>query len=108
MALITWKCCDRDSGRRKVVPATIAVEAERSGPGKFIQRSPFIRLNLASSAEALLGTIVEALRKTGFTAEFFQNEQTLLWNKLCFLGPFALVTSASGLNIGEVLADSAW
>jgi 2-dehydropantoate 2-reductase len=95
-------------GAEKVIPATIAVEAEKSGPGKFIQRSPFIRLNLASSAEALLGTIVEALRKIGFTGEFFQNEQTLLWNKLCFLGPFALVASASGLNIGEVLADSAW
>ena len=95
-------------GAEKVLPATIAVEAEKSGPGKFIQRSPFIRLNLASSAETLLGTIVEALRKIGFTAEFFQNEQTLLWNKLCFLGPFALVTSASGSNIGEVLADSAW
>jgi 2-dehydropantoate 2-reductase len=95
-------------GAEKVVPATIAVEAEKSGPGKFIQRSPFIRLNLASSAETLLGTTVEALRKIGFTAEFFQNEQTLLWNKLCFLGPFALVTSASGFNIGEVLADSAW
>jgi len=95
-------------GAEKVVPATIAVEAEKSGPGRFIQRSPFIRLNLVSSAEHLLGTIVEALRKIGFTGEFFQNEQTLLWSKLCFLGPFALVTSASGLNIGEVLADSAW
>jgi len=95
-------------GAERVLPATIAVEAEKSGPGKFIQRSPFIRLNLALSAETLLGTIVEALRKIGFTAEFFQNEQTLLWNKLCFLGPFALVTSASGLNIGQVLADSAW
>jgi 2-dehydropantoate 2-reductase len=95
-------------GAEKVIPATIAVEAEKSGSGKFIQRSPFIRLSLASSAEPLLGTIVEALKKLGFTGEFFQNEQTLLWNKLCFLGPFALVTTASGLNIGDVLADSAW
>jgi 2-dehydropantoate 2-reductase len=91
-----------------VFPATIAVEAEKSAPGKFLQRSPFIRLNLASNAEALLGTVMEALRKLGFTGEFFHNEQTLLWNKLCFLAPFALVTSASGLNIGDVQADSAW
>jgi 2-dehydropantoate 2-reductase len=95
-------------GADQVFPATIAVEAEKSAPGKFIQRSPFIRLNLASSAEPLLGTIVEALKKIGFSGEFFPNEQTLLWNKLCFLGPFALVTSASGLNIGDVLADSVW
>jgi 2-dehydropantoate 2-reductase len=91
-----------------VIPATIAVEAESSGPGKFIQRSPFIRLNLAASAEPLLGAIVEAFRKIGFTCQFMQNEQTLLWNKLCFLAPFALATSASGMNVGEVLADPAW
>jgi 2-dehydropantoate 2-reductase len=95
-------------GSERVIPATIAVEAERSAPGKFIQRSPFIRLNLAASAEPLLGAIVEGLRKIGFTCQFMQNEQTLLWNKLCFLAPFALATSASGMNVGEVLADPAW
>jgi 2-dehydropantoate 2-reductase len=92
----------------QVFPATIAVEAEKIAPGEFIQRSPFIRLNLASKAEPLLGSVMEGLRKIGFNVEFFRNEQTLLWNKLCFLGPFALVTSASGLNIGDILADSAW
>jgi 2-dehydropantoate 2-reductase len=92
----------------RVIPATIAVEAERSAPGEFVQRSPFIRLNLSSTGESLLGTIVEKLRKLGFTCQFIQNEQTLLWNKLCFLGPFALVTSASGMSIGETLADKLW
>jgi len=96
------------SERKIVIPATIAVEAERSAPGKFVQRSPFIRLNLSSPSESLLGTIVEKLRKLGFTCQFLQNEQTLLWNKLCFLGPFALVTSASGMSVGEILADGAW
>jgi 2-dehydropantoate 2-reductase len=95
-------------GKDRVIPATIAVEAERSAPGKFVQRSPFIRLNLSSTSESLLGTIVEKLRKLGFTCQFIQNEQTLLWNKLCFLGPFALVTSASGMSVGEILADGAW
>src|SRR6266851_2626353 len=42
-------------GNERVVPATIAVEAERIAPGRFIQRSPFVRLNLASSGEPLLG-----------------------------------------------------
>jgi 2-dehydropantoate 2-reductase len=95
-------------GKESVIPATIAVEAERSAPGEFVQRSPFVRLNLTSSGEPLLGTIVEKLRKLGFTCQFMPNEQTLLWNKLCFLAPFALVTSASGMNIGEVLADESW
>jgi 2-dehydropantoate 2-reductase len=95
-------------GNERVVPATVAVEAERISPGRFIQRSPFVRLNVASRGEPLLGAIIQRLGDLGFTCQFIQNEQTLLWSKLCFLAPFALVTSASGMNVGEILADTAW
>lgn len=95
-------------GKDAVLPATIAVEAERLAPGRFIQRSPFVRLNLASSGEPQLGAIVRQLGDLGFTCQFIPNEQTLLWNKLCFLGPLALVTSASGMNVGEILASASW
>jgi len=91
-----------------VVPATIAVEAERAAPGRFVQRSPFVRLNLASSGEPRLGAIVARLGEIGFTCQFMQNERTLLWSKLCFLAPFAQVTSASGKNKGEIFADAEW
>jgi 2-dehydropantoate 2-reductase len=97
----------RFAGER-VVPATIAIEAESIAPGRFIQRAPVVRLNLAASGEPLLGAIVAQLLPLGFACQFISNEQTLLWGKLCFLGPFALVTSASGKNIGEILADAAW
>jgi 2-dehydropantoate 2-reductase len=95
-------------GPEHVVPGTIAVEAERISPGRFIQRSPFVHLNLASSGEPLLGPIVGRLGKLGFNCQFIPNEQTLLWLKLSFLAPFALVTSASGMNIGEILANADW
>jgi len=95
-------------GRERVVPGTIAVEAERIAPGRFIQRSPIVRFNLAASGEALLGAIVARLGDLGFACKFVPNEQTLLWGKLCFLGPFALVTSASGMNAGEILAEPRW
>jgi 2-dehydropantoate 2-reductase len=91
-----------------VVPATIAVEAEKIAPGRFIQRSPFVRLNIASSGEPMLGAIVARLGDLGFTCQFIPNEQTLLWSKLCFLAPFALATSASGMNVGQILADGGW
>jgi 2-dehydropantoate 2-reductase len=94
--------------RDRVLPATIAVEAEKIAPGRFVQLSPFVNLNLAASGEPLLGTIVARFRDLGFTCRFIQNEQTLLWSKLCFLGPFALVTSASGMNKGEIYADAEW
>jgi 2-dehydropantoate 2-reductase len=95
-------------GHDRVLPATIAVEAEKIAPGRFVQRSPFVNLNLAASAEQLLGAIVARLRVLEFTCRFIQNEQTLLWSKLCFLGPFALATSASGMNKGEIDADAEW
>ena len=95
-------------GQESVVPATIAVEAERIAPGQFIQRSPFVRLNIASSGEPRLAAIVARLGDLGFACQFIPNEQTLLWSKLCFLAPFALATSASGMNVGQILADGAW
>jgi len=95
-------------GRDRVVPAAIAVEAEKIAPGRFLQRSPVVRLNLAASGEPLLGGVVGRLGDLGFTWQFVQNEQTLLWSKLCFLAPFALVTSASGMNKGEILANAEW
>lgn len=95
-------------GLQTVLPATIGVEAEKIAPGRFIQRSPFVRLNLAASGEPLLGALIERLGGLGFTCQFIANEQTLLWGKLCFLAPLALVTTASGMNFGEIVADAEW
>lgn len=94
-------------GHDRVVPATIAVEAERISSGQFVQRSP-VRLAIAASGEAILKATVAGLQDLGFLCQFVANEPTLLWSKLCFLGPFALATSASGKNLGEILADSDW
>ncbi len=91
-------------GADSVVPATIAVEAEQSAPGHFVHRSP-IRLNIASSGEPVLGPIVQRLGDAGFICQFVPDELNLLWGKLCFLEPFALVTSASGKNLSEIFAD---
>ncbi len=94
-------------GHDRVVPATIAVEAERTDAGHFVQRSP-ARLAIAASGEAMLKATVAGLQNLGFVCHFVANEHTLLWSKLCFLGPFALVTSASGKNLGEIMADPDW
>ncbi len=94
-------------GHDRVVPGTIAAEAERSAAGRFVLRSA-ARLNLAASGESVLKDCVEGLRGLGWTCNFIASEPTLLWSKVCFLEPFALVTSASGKNNGEVLADATW
>ncbi len=95
-------------GRDRVVPGVIAIEAEKIAPGRFIQRAPVVRLNLAATGEPLLGGVVGRLGELGFACQFIENEQTLLWSKLCFLAPFALVTSASGMNKGEILGSTDW
>jgi 2-dehydropantoate 2-reductase len=55
-----------------------------------------------------LGNVIARLRDIAITCEFIENEKTLLWRKLSFLAPFALVTSASSKNKGGVFADSGW
>jgi 2-dehydropantoate 2-reductase len=95
-------------GAESVVAATIAVESERVAPGKIVHRSPFVRLNVSSSGEERLAPTLEKLRAFGFACQFMENEQTLLWSKLCFLGPFALTTSAAGMDKGEIANDMKW
>jgi len=95
-------------GHDQVLPGIIAVEAEKIAPGRFVQRTPMVRLNLAANGDRLLGPIVARLSQIGFACQFVANEQTLLWSKLCFLAPFALVTSASGMNKGEILGSPEW
>jgi 2-dehydropantoate 2-reductase len=95
-------------GHDRLLPATIGVEAESIALGRFAQRSPFVNFNLTARGEQILGAIVAGLRDLQFTCRFIQNEQTLLWSKLCFLGPFALAGSASGMNKGEIYAAAEW
>jgi 2-dehydropantoate 2-reductase len=91
-----------------VVPATIAVEAERTSPGHIVQRSPFVRLALSAIGERKLEGIGAKLRHAGFACEFRSDEKTMLWSKLAFLAPFALSSTAADKSIGEIHADSAW
>jgi 2-dehydropantoate 2-reductase len=94
-------------GRERVIPATIAGEMERVTPGRYVHPSPFAMLNVAGSGRDLLADVVAKLETLGFSCRFVDDETTLMWNKLVFLGPFALATSAYDAPIGEVLTDAA-
>jgi len=94
-------------GHDRVVPATIAVEAERSSRGQYVHHTP-VRLSIAISGEPLLRDVLARLQGLGWFCRFVANEATLMWSKLCFLEPFALATSASGKNNGEIQADPEW
>jgi 2-dehydropantoate 2-reductase len=51
---------------------------------------------------------LEDLQKVGFTCQFVDDEQTLLWSKLVFLAPLALVTTAADKTTGEIAGDVMW
>jgi 2-dehydropantoate 2-reductase len=95
-------------GMDRVIAATIAVEAERVSPGHIVQRSPFARLNVSAAGRALLGSTVEQLQQIGFQCRFVENEATLMWSKLAFLGPYALTTTAADKAMGGIISDPSW
>ena len=95
-------------GRDRVVPGSIAVEADRIAEGHFAQRN-VVRLNVAASGEHVLGPVLARLEKQyGFVCRFIESEEKVLWTKLSFLAPFALVTSASGKSKSEIFDDPHW
>jgi 2-dehydropantoate 2-reductase len=89
-------------GHDRVIPATIAVESERTAPGVIAHRSPWVRLNAATSGQAVLESAFQEFSRFGFECNFIDNETTLLWSKLVFLAPIALSTTAAAAPIGEV------
>jgi 2-dehydropantoate 2-reductase len=92
----------------RVVPATILVESERLAPGRIVQRSPFVRLALSMIGEQKLQGVAARLRHAGFSCEFQADEKTMLWSKLTFLAPFALIGTASDKDKQGIFADVAW
>ena len=95
-------------GHDRVVPASISVETERTAPGRIVHRSPLARLNVSSIGESRLASTIEKLQKFGFTCQFSADEMKILWTKLAFLGPYAITTTASGLDAGGVRNDPVW
>ena len=95
-------------GSERVIPATIAGEMERVGPGHIVHRTPFARLNVLSAGRPMLAGTLDQLQRIGFGCSFIDDEPTLMWSKLVFLAPFALSTTAADKTVGEVLADPQW
>jgi 2-dehydropantoate 2-reductase len=85
---------------REVVAGAIRVESERLSPTLIRQSSPFLRVELAG-AEA----VQAELRRAGIQCDARDDELSLLWDKLAFLAPIALATSALDASIGAARDD---
>jgi 2-dehydropantoate 2-reductase len=89
-----------------VVAAAISVESERVEPGLVRQKTPFAFVVVAPGPRR--DEIVDELREAGLDVTLAPDEPTLLWEKLVFLAPLALTTTALGAPVGAVQADPDW
>ncbi|MFJ1932002.1 ketopantoate reductase family protein [Kitasatospora sp. NPDC088160] len=85
----------------QVAAGTIRVEATRTAPGRIEHTSPFTVLELAGPAADL----AEQLRRTGLDVTLREDETAMLWSKLSFLAPFALLTTRHRSEVGVVRTE---
>jgi 2-dehydropantoate 2-reductase len=83
-----------------VVAAAIRVESERVLPGLIRQRSPFLRVDIAGAA-----AVQAAVRDAGIECRAGDDGCSVLWEKLAFLAPVALTTTAFDAPLGSVRGD---
>ncbi|TFC01818.1 2-dehydropantoate 2-reductase [Cryobacterium adonitolivorans] len=84
-----------------VAGASVAVESTRLSPTVIEHRSPFLRLTVP--AHAAESGITAAWRTAGLDVTMGGTDQEVLWAKLRFLAPMALLTSYWRLPIGAAL-----
>ncbi|NBE56878.1 ketopantoate reductase family protein [Streptomyces boluensis] len=88
----------------QVVPGTIRVESTRVAPGVIEHGGLNARVELASSTapHARVERFAAVLRESGQHVDVLPDETAMLWGKLSFLLPVALLTTRYGVPVGEV------
>ncbi|MER5184148.1 2-dehydropantoate 2-reductase [Streptomyces sp. NPDC002896] len=91
----------------QVAAATIRVESTRTAPGQIEHTSPFAAVELAShtAPHDRLDRFAEQLREAGLQVVVRDDETAMLWDKLVFLAPFALLTTRHRADLGGVRTD---
>jgi 2-dehydropantoate 2-reductase len=84
-----------------VVAGAIRVESERLPSAHIRQSSPFLRVELAGAEP-----VAAELGAAGIECRVREDELSLLWDKLAFLAPMALATTALDAPLGAVRDDS--
>lgn len=87
-----------------VAGAAIRVESTRIGPGEIRHHSPFVSMELAvpRNGDADVRRLAAHLEAAGLDVRVRDDESGVLWDKLCFLAPLALLTSHDRAPVGVV------
>jgi 2-dehydropantoate 2-reductase len=88
----------------QVVAGAIRVESTRVAAGRIEHTSPFSWIEVASDAapRERVGALAAQLRQAGLDVTVRDHETALLWDKLAFLAPLALLTTHTGAPAGVV------
>jgi 2-dehydropantoate 2-reductase len=98
-------------GAGRVAAGTIRIEADRPVPGRIVQTSPFLRIDLAADDPALrpaLDRLARTMIDAEIPTEIGPSEAQILWSKLVRLNALACTTSAADEPIGFIRSDPAW
>jgi 2-dehydropantoate 2-reductase len=88
-----------------VLAATIRVESTRLGPGRVRHDSPFASVTLAGGDGPVSPEVrrfADLLQGAGLDVEVDGDERAVLWAKLSFLAPLALLTTHANAPAGVV------
>ncbi|MGO9954572.1 MAG: ketopantoate reductase family protein [Solirubrobacteraceae bacterium] len=98
-------------GPDRVAAGVIRIESDRPVPGRIVQTSPEVRIDLAADRPQpgkRLPALAAALEAAGLTARVQESERQVLWSKLARLAALSLTTSASDRPLGFVRSDPRW
>jgi 2-dehydropantoate 2-reductase len=89
---------------RQVVAGAIRVESTRIAVGRIAHTSPFSWIEVASETaqRERVEAVALQLRRAGLDVTVRDDETALLWDKVAFLAPFALLTTHAGAPVGAV------
>ncbi|MDP9429781.1 MAG: 2-dehydropantoate 2-reductase [Actinomycetota bacterium] len=87
-----------------VVAATIRVESTRVAPAQIRHDSPFASIELAAGhgPRERVEQLAHALQQASLDVRVTEDEGAILWGKLNFLAPLALLTTDEGAPAGVV------
>lgn len=95
----------------RAVAASIRIEADRPAPGRVVQTSPFLRIDLASEDPATrpgLEELARVLEHCGVPARIGESEAEVMWHKLVRLNALACTTAAADRPLGFIRTDPEW
>jgi 2-dehydropantoate 2-reductase len=93
--------------RSRVVAASIRVASARSAPGRIEHSSPFMSIEMAAGpdTEADIRRLRDHLQRAGVEVHLREDGDGLLWDKLVFLAPLALLTTHACAPAGVVRTE---